>query len=112
MPIKLSELATKSRKLSVGFDDETIEVTYLPGRMTMDMQTRVQEAMAKPAGEANSDLAEILSVLVSGWDVLDDKGEPLPVTVDLVHQMPLRFVTALTRSLFDDINPNAKTASS
>lgn len=112
MPIRLSDLAAKSRALTVEFDGEQIAVTYLPGRMTMALQARMQKATELAAGDANKELAAVLTELVSGWDVLDESGAPLAVTEKVVRQLPLRFVTALTLALFDDVNPNGKTVSS
>ena len=113
MPIRLSDLAAKTRTVTVDFEGTPIEVTYLPGRMTMATQQRLQKSTELPAGKANRELATILAELVAGWDVTDDNGAPLPVTEELVRQLPLRFVTALTTELFEDINPNeGKIASS
>lgn len=112
MPIRLSELAAQRRELDVQFDGDVVKVVYLPGKMTMQMQQRANDAMQMPADQGNRELAQILSDLVVEWDVLEDEGKALPVTPDTISLLPLRFVTLLTKSLFADISPNAKTASS
>ena len=112
MPIRLSDLAAQRREIEVPFDEETVTVTYLPGKMTMQMQQRANQAMTMPADSGNRELAEILCELVVGWDVLGDDGLALAVTPETMSLLPLRFVTVLTKALFADINPNAKSASS
>lgn len=112
MPIRLSDLAAQRRDLDVEFDGEVVKVVYQPGKMTMQMQQRANQAMQMPAEEGNRELAQILSDLVIAWDVLEDEGKALPVNPETVSMMPLRFVTVLTRAIFADISPNARTASS
>lgn len=112
MPIRLSELAAKSRTIEVDFEGESIRVTYTPAKLTMATQARIQEAMKLPADQSNGELAAVLTDAVTGWDVLGDDGAQLPVTGETVRALPLRFVGALALALFNDMGPNARPARS
>lgn len=108
MPISLADLTTATRLVAVEYDGQTVNVTYYPGRLTPAVEARLNQANAdnRPAGGVADELARI----VAGWDVLDEKGKPAPVTADLLRDLPTRFLLALVSAIGADARPNARSA--
>lgn len=109
MAVKLGDLSAKTRTVTVSYEGETVAVDYLPGRVTMAVQARMDAAQSMSAGTANQELTSVLTEILAGWDILDEDGERLPVTADLVRQLPVTFLAALTMAIFEDLRPNAPT---
>lgn len=108
MPIKLHELQAKTKETSFDYDGENVKITYRPGAFTAEVESRLQEALQNqlPAGG----IAEELSHLVAKWDVLDEAGKPLPVTVSWLRQFPVAFLNAIVEAIGRDMRPNASSA--
>ena len=50
-------------------------------------------------------LGAIAGLLVS-WDVLDDDGEPLPITVEWLEHLPMSFINSIAGAMLTDGLPN------
>ena len=104
MAMKLSEVRAKVKEVTVTWEDETVAVGYAPARLT----PKVLENVA--AAEDSRDLGVIgtmLSPILEWWDVLDDEGKRLGCTPEVIAEMPLSFVMAVTTALQEDQNPPA-----
>lgn len=98
MPISLAELQSNLRTLVIDYDGEKVQVVYRPGILT----PATNDDFAKQS------VVEQLETLLVSWDVLDDKGKPLPVTTDLLNQLPGRFLAHIAAEISGDMRPNAK----
>ncbi len=100
MPISLSDLQNNTRVLTLEYDGESVTIVYRPGVIT----------------PANSDdfnrqaVVEQLEGLLVSWDIVDDKGKPLPVTKELLDTLPARFLAHLSGAIVGDLRPNVKRA--
>lgn len=103
MPITLSDLVSKTRQIVVKYDGEDVAITYAPGKLT---------PASVNAQEGRQNLEIVLAETLLAWDVLDEKGKPLPVTQETLSAMPTRFLWALIDGVNEDIRPNGRRAAS
>jgi len=109
MPITLGKLvAGKRRTVAVEFDGEIINITYTTGKLTPAVEARLNDANEnnRPA----SGVADELANIITGWDILGDDGEPVPITAELLHEFPTRFLLACVQAIGADNHPNATSA--
>ena len=69
------------------------------------------QAASSTAGwrEAVADVQEYMGTvanLLVSWDVLDDAGDPLPITVEWLERLPMPFINALVGAMLTDGLPN------
>ena len=117
MPIRISELRKETRQVDIEWDGETVKVEYRPGAVTAQMQMAAA-SMANIGNdpqrvvESLGDYVQAMARLIATWDILDDDGQPLPVTPELVEALPLPFVYAVFGGIMGAYSPNAKSAKS
>lgn len=104
MAMKLSEVKAKSKTATVEWDDEQVEVCYLPNQFTPE----VLEAVTAAESENNLRIIGVmLEPILSWWDVLDDKDKRIPTTAENIATMPLAFLMKVLDDLQADMNPPA-----
>ena len=122
MPIKMQDLNKKALPAVFTYEGETCTVYYRPAKLT----TRVQFAAAAMATvgregqtaadqaalivEVLGDYTEALTGLLASWDVLGEDGKPIPITVDVIQELPLNFVYAMFTAIQQANSPNAESA--
>lgn len=97
MPISLDR--DKTRTVKVEWGDETAGVTYYPNRVTPRWEEQFQQA------ESSTDMAEVLTHLLKSWEIVDENGEDLPPTVDVMVELP----SSLLIHVFDEIRTDDAT---
>lgn len=108
MAIKFSELAKGSRTVIVRWEGEECKVQYRPGANTAAFAIGLQEAMEESASGGTKAIVESLANMLIGWDVLDDKGEPMPIEADDLMGYPVGFLSAILNAIAEDQAPNAR----
>lgn len=119
MALKRSTMADKVRVISVAWEDETLDVGIRPGRYTPALVDRMSAAVraaeeAEKAGDADAasaavaDVADATAEVIAWWDVLDDDGERLPVTREVLDSLPLLFVQHVMSEAGAAIRPPAR----
>jgi hypothetical protein len=109
MPIKLHQLnAGATKQVAVPFGDESLNVTYNPGAVTPLLEAREIEYREK--GMALSGVAAFLDVIISGWDLTDDKGKPIAPTKAVFESFGMDVLMALTKAIQTDLAPNPPTS--
>lgn len=108
MPISLADLTRATRTVAVEYDGHTVNLTYTPGKLTPAVEARLNDANEhnRPASGVADELAQI----IVGWDVTDEKGKPVEVTTELLHEFPTRFLLACVQAIGSDARPNAQSA--
>lgn len=101
----LSKLGAR-RTVSVTYDGETIEVTFKPAVVNADWQERIQ---GLEKNDQTGYLKLLAEVLVA-WDVLDDEGQPLPPTAELMRQFPTDLLYEVAWTIFESLAPNGRAA--
>jgi hypothetical protein len=100
MPVSLSELQSNVRSIVVEYDNDKVAITYKPAMLTA----------ASSAEFTKQGVVAQLETLLVSWDVLDEKGKALPVSTELLNQMPGRFLTHLVNAINEDMRPNSTRA--
>lgn len=91
MSIKISDLQNKTKKLSVVFQDETINIEYKVNVVTPAFLRKEHS------------LGEQLSLAIVHWDVTDDDGNEAEPSVELFDSLPIGFQGGLMRAITDDM---------
>jgi len=109
MPIKIGDLSKDVRDISFVFADETINLSYKVGKYTGDAELRLSEAQTDK--QPVNGLVNLLDGMLVSWDVLEDDGEPMMVTLENLRRLPVTFLADMTNAITEDMRPNAVTAS-
>jgi hypothetical protein len=82
MPVKFSELVNKTKRITVNLGEMTVEVEYkinFYSPMTRDRVNNAEDPL-KVQGE-------ILAEAITWWDLVDDKGNMIPVSSDAFDKL-------------------------
>ena len=90
--IKRPDLVTVTLK----FSGETVNVTFDRNAMTQRWVKAAQEGRTAADVEWFS---RSLAELLTGWDIVDDQGAPVPITPEVLSDLPLPFLGALDEAI-------------
>lgn len=106
MPLKLSELANKKRRLELEFLDEKFWVDYNPAAQKLkETQVAIEKAKEDNTEKAILMLCEQVEQLVIAWDVVGADGERLGVTqaAIIAADIPFQFLVFVLNSINADM---------
>lgn len=83
----LKNLIEKSATVAIEFMDETLTVTYNPAMLTTRFY-RTIEVMQKGKDNEKT-VIDMVKLLVQKWDLTDDDGKMVPVTTEVLQQLPM-----------------------
>src|SRR5438874_8922809 len=103
MPIRLAELTKETRTLVKTFDgtDDTLSVTYRPSAWTPALMAEHLAAVRE--GNTPEALVLDLAALLVSWDLLDDKGKPLPTTAEALREVSLEVLNVVLGAINADM---------
>jgi hypothetical protein len=81
---------------------ESVTLTFDAAKMTGRWERQLRAAQREDKSEEVSDL--ILSVFI-GWDVVDDQGQPVALTHDLLLDLPSKAMVALIEGMIKAAYP-------
>lgn len=91
MAIKLSDLKKRTKKVSIDFQKDTLEIEYYINVIT-------------PAFlRAKMEIPEQLTEAIAGWDLVDDAGKVIPVSLDVMVGLPVEMQTVLINAITNDM---------
>lgn len=106
--ISAAAMKTREKVVAVEFDGMTADVWYRPWVIT----PRVMREMRDTPDEEQDNIGRImdqLSRFVSAWDVLDEQGDRLPVSVEVMTELPNPFLLAVLNAVVADMSPTPTT---
>lgn len=113
MPIRLSDLRKSSQPASFEWEGEICNVKFRPGAVTAQMQ--ISAAGLATVGDSPEriveyvgDFVQAMADLIVEWDIVDEKGEPLPITPETIGSLSLPFLFAMFGAIMSAYNPNLK----
>jgi hypothetical protein len=109
MPIRLDDLIADKRDLPVPlrtYGDVT--VSYRPNVITAAFRAELRAQTDTLATEEY--LAKFLTHVLTGWDLLDAKGKPIPIAEGLA-KLPDWALSDLVEAVTSDMAPNAASVS-
>jgi hypothetical protein len=100
--MKVSALR-EERKIKVRVLDEHVNVTYNPFKLTVDLEERMRDQ----AGGIESMAAPLFLVeVVQDWDLMEDDGTPVPLSVDRLKEVPVKLLVILMQGMVADALPS------
>lgn len=105
--MRLSSLGEK-RQVNVPYEGEQLTVQFAPRAVNGRWLKRLQ-------GLKSDDHMGFLGLLretLVAWDILDDAGQPLEPTDDLIQQLPLDLVQAILEKIMEAMSPKKTNAGS
>lgn len=135
MPIQLADILKDTKTTTFDYEGNECVIVYRHKALTPIMRvllgagsdylrSRREATQPKPkakkgkaaAGtdwhEVVADMQEYLGAiagLLVEWDVLDDAGDPLPITVAWLERLPMSFINAIAGAMLTDGLPNPQT---
>lgn len=98
MAITMQRLADATATIEVEWYGEKAEVRVRPGRINRALFDAVYKT------EGVDGLTEQVMAVVEAWDVLGDDGKPLPVTEEVLRDIPLGFIRAILEATVASIS--------
>lgn len=114
MPITLAKIASNTADLTFKWGDDTVSLTYYPGRVTekvlADMQAigRLSAASDETAMlQSFTDFNTMLAGLLKQWDVYEDAEQTVmfPLQPERLAELPFFFRMATIQAIIGDIRP-------
>lgn len=108
MPMRVSDLSVDSEEkaISVKFGENSLNLVYRVDKITPKSEGRLMDlARENRSGGA---LAEVLAAVVVSWDLENDKGEPYPVTIEALSELPILVLSAIFEAIQAAQRPNRK----
>ncbi len=105
MPVRLSDLMRDTRTMTLPVGDDVLTVTYRPSGITPETEERL--AKLGQDQRLGASMIALLTETLTGWDLVDDKGKPLPITEAQLRKLPMRLLGDLVRAMTEDMRPNA-----
>jgi len=107
MPVELSDLLGNERWVNVEVYDTVIRIAYRPSATSMRRQAELQR-ISRQLGAENTDemaqveqVAQVFCQMVTNWD-LTRQGQPLPITIDIVLDLPAEMFNAMITAVGND----------
>lgn len=94
MPISMAAAKERTRTVEVEYAEETAKVWYYPHRFSKTMLREVTEA-----GDGVDKLIAQLVLLVAKWEIVDANNTPLPVTQEVLSEIPLDLLNEIMRQI-------------
>src|SRR5262245_45903726 len=104
MPIPLAALTADRRTLRIPFGDDQLTITYTPSAVNAVQEAR--ELAEREQGRHLLAQARSLAESIISWDVVDEHGETLPVTEEVLCALGLAITSKLTRAITEYLVPN------
>ena len=104
MAITRSRISTLERTGTCTWEGESFEFAFLPGKFTVDLGD--QATKLGEAGDSDG-VATIVCDLVPWWDVLEDDGSRIPVTVENLRGFPIAFLISIMATITENVRPPA-----
>lgn len=99
----LASLKTRSVKLAIEFDGETINLEILPHKLTPEYRSQLAKLSREQADENAKDAdAAMIAELLSSWDVVNE-GEPFPPTYDNLRLVPMTLLVCVATEMLETV---------
>jgi hypothetical protein len=103
MPLQLSDLKAKIRKIPIDYDGDIVNIEYCPQEFSPEFIDRIKTP--KPKGLSESDSWVPLLDVLKGWDLVDGDA-PAPLNEKTLATMGNRLLMAIFLGIQADSNPN------
>lgn len=92
MGIKLSDLQNKTRKIVIDFRGEKVELEYFVNIVTPSF---LKQELSP---------SEQLAKMLKRWDIEDENGNEIPVSMDVIDSMPYTLQGEMSKRIIEDMH--------
>ncbi len=107
MPLKLSELLNKTKKITIDFDGSELEIEYKIGFYTPAVAASSDKDMTLE--ERFTRQIEIMADAIVSWNLEDDKEKSIPVSTDVIEKFSTAALNVIFSEMVEGTRPNPKT---
>jgi hypothetical protein len=112
MPVSLAKIASQKATVTFMWEEETVTLTYIPGRVTEKMFAQAQMFLSlseETIMESFASLNEMLAHLITAWDVYEDEAQTVMFPLDAARmaELPIFFRVKVFTTIMSDMRPEA-----
>lgn len=102
MPLSVKDLINEIRNVPVQVGSLTLTVRYSPYWLTLAKEDQLAQLEA-----GTIETATLFCGMVSGWDLVDDGGEEVPITLEAIkaNNVPVRILKEAVEAIWADMLP-------
>lgn len=126
--MRLSTILADRKRLEIPIGEDVLNIVYRPNAITPETTSALSN-LAKRVGEllgneenqdnpligiqaievgaemSNINVQQVLSYVVE-WDLLEDDGSPVALTVERISELPQKFLETVVQAITKDNRPN------
>jgi hypothetical protein len=107
MSIRVTDLEKNERETSFTVEEEVVHISYRPSAYTPVVEDRMQQLLE--TNRPGNGLAKTLSTMLIKWDVLGEDNQPVPITVENLSALPVRFLSQVMGAINKDNSSDQET---
>lgn len=100
MPVSLSQLQRQRKSIAIDYADQSVEVVYNPAAITV----KTLQELTSGDDKANA-LIRNLRLFMLDWDVEDGEGAKVAITDEVLEELPIDFLVAISEGINKDVQP-------
>ena len=102
MPLNLANIKNDKRTVTIKYFGDDCQVTYKPSVLTPTIEDELR------ASDDTHALIDVLCEMITAWEVEDEEGAPLPITPDVMGNLPNALLGAIMQGCREDMIPKAR----
>lgn len=96
MPIQLSHISADKKTFDFQYEGQSMPIEYKPSVLTGRFVDRMLQ------GGSTKDVAQLITELVSDWDIRGPQNRKLEITVDTLLDLPINLMQKILRKCAED----------
>lgn len=100
MPVSLRQLQQQRKTVSITYAGETFDVAYNPAAMT----PKALDILTGESGDKHTIIRNLMLFLLD-WDIVDEAGAKVPVSSEILEELPIDLLADISKALNNDIQP-------
>jgi hypothetical protein len=106
MPVKLTQMAAATAKITIKTGELDIWVKYYPNRLTGEYAAKLTTV----GDDMKEDIYPIIAHLVESWDLVEDDGTTMiPINASGFDRVGVPFLLQIFGAIVGDMRPNGVT---
>lgn len=106
MPFNATAMRQRTKRVTATFDGQAFDVWYRPGAITPRAYQQLEAS-----GDNIATLVDALVIFVSEWDIVDEHGQRISPTAEVMLDYPAPLLSAVMEAITADLTPAANDSS-
>lgn len=104
--MRLKDLRSDRKSAIMRWQGEELKLVYDPNGYTPLLESQIKAQVGDGSSPWQADaLVSFLAGLLHEWDLLDDDGEPLPITEGVLATIPVPVLGEMMLAIGEDMRP-------